>query len=130
MKRNTFKKGYMILHFAVAVSIVLIGIKVLIGFGSSTYKGAKVVKDKASYQIDKIEDGWKDYKKKKNIIQGLKKSNNTWKRIAKLGCQETISLLNESDMNKCIERKLNNTGSLIGASYQESLILIKKWEDK
>ena len=59
MKRQSFKKGYMILHFAVAVSIVLIGIKILIGFGQTS---AKTI----GKGIDKIEQSYESYKWKKN----------------------------------------------------------------
>ena len=57
----------MILHFAVAVSIVLIGIKVLIGFGQTS---AKTI----GKGIDKIEQSYESYKWKKDEPKRLEAS--------------------------------------------------------
>ena len=57
--RDSFKRVYTVLHTMVAVSIVLIGLKVLIGFGKATVdvaaKGVEIVNDQISdikYKLD------------------------------------------------------------------------------
>ena len=57
--RDSFKRVYTVLHTLVAVSIVLIGLKVLIGFGKATVdvaaKGVEIVNDQISdikYKLD------------------------------------------------------------------------------
>ena len=130
MKRNTFKKGYMILHTAVAVSIVLIGIKVLIGFGQSTYDGAKVVKNKASYQIDKFEDKWQDSKKKKKFIKSMKEQVAFAERMAESYCNDEVVFPDNAnwrkDMKICIERKLNDRSNIYALWYQDGKKFLNK----
>ena len=71
MKRETFKKGYMILHFAVAVSIVLIGINILIGFGKGTVGVVKDVTPKIENKIYKIQTSWKASKLEKRFYKNI-----------------------------------------------------------
>ena len=86
MKRTTFKNGYIILHFAVAVSIVLIGIRVLIGFGETSVKTI-------GKGIDKIEQSYENYKWKENEPKRIAESIERQKINSEKGRKNLIEFI-------------------------------------
>jgi len=111
----------MILHFAVAVSIVLIGIKVLIGFGQSTYDGARVVKDELSYQFYKFEDKWQDSKEKKKFVKSMKKTIESATKFARYRCHENSKFhLTLEEEKICIEQTLNDWSNFEAIWYRDA----------
>lgn len=76
----------MILHFAVAVSIVLIGIKVLIGFGQTSVKTL-------GKGIDKIEQSYESYKWKKDEPKRIAESIQRQKISSKQGRENLIKFI-------------------------------------
>ena len=109
MRRDTFKKGYMILHFAVAVSIVLIGINVLIGFGKGT---VEVVSPAINKQVSSIKNNWKASREIKRKILYFEENIKEYKEMAEYFCNEEISNSKDERPYKvklagCIEYKLS-----------------------
>ena len=75
MRRETEKKLYKILHFAVAISIILIGVNVLVKCSKGTVGVVKDVSPKVEYTFKKIKTNWKASKKEKRFIKMINKTN-------------------------------------------------------